>query len=188
MLDIERKSRNDCDFHLLLKNSSSSSSESSSGGGFSSSESSKSVYALKSRSSCYDMQWPKPIRTSFSSQNHQSEKPKHENGFVKTKSKALKIYDPKKPPPPQPNAVVGFHRKPPPSSSSNSFFFFFFFIFSIPWMCWPLVTQEGDAWVGIICLSFQFVVFFFFCIVYCFMPQTFSIKATFFYSIIIHKV
>lgn len=91
--DIGRKSRNDLGFdHLLQKNSSSSSSDSSSGGGFSSSESSESVYALKSRSSCYGVQRPKPIRTSFSGQNPQSEKPKHESGFVKTKSKALKIY------------------------------------------------------------------------------------------------
>jgi len=89
---FDRKSLNDRGFHRLLQNSSSSSSESSSGGGFSSSESSESVYALKSRSSCYGMQRPKPIRTSFSGQNPQSEKPKHENGFVKTKSKALKIY------------------------------------------------------------------------------------------------
>ncbi|XP_059457163.1 protein BIG GRAIN 1-like A [Corylus avellana] len=91
--DFDRKSRNDRGFdHLLQKYSSSSSSESSSGGGFSSSESSESVYTLKSRSSCYGMQRPKPIRTSFSGQNPQPEKPKHENSFVKTKSRALKIY------------------------------------------------------------------------------------------------
>lgn len=102
--DLERKSRNDRG--LMLQNSSSSSSESSSGGGFSSSES-ESFYASKSRSSCYSMQRPKPIRTSFSQKPQlekfgggygersypaSTQKPKHENGFVKTKSKALKIY------------------------------------------------------------------------------------------------
>ncbi|KAF5466396.1 hypothetical protein F2P56_016322 [Juglans regia] len=102
--DFERKSRDDRRF--ILQNSSSSSSESSSGGGFSSSES-ESVYAPKSRSSCYSMQRPKPIRTSVSqkpqlekfgggsgerSHSASTQKPKHENGFVKTKSKALKIY------------------------------------------------------------------------------------------------
>lgn len=102
--DFDRKSRDTRG--LMLQNSSSSSSESSSGGGFSSSES-ESLYAVKSGSSCYGMQRPKPIRTSVS-QNPQSEKfgggysersysastqkPKHENGFVKTKSRALKIY------------------------------------------------------------------------------------------------
>ncbi|KAG6665070.1 protein BIG GRAIN 1-like A [Carya illinoinensis] len=105
--DLERKSRDDRGF--MLQNSSSSSSESSSGAGFSSSES-EPVHASKSSASCYSMQRPKPIRTGFS-QKPQSEKfgtggygersnyissstqkPKHENGFVKTKSKALKIY------------------------------------------------------------------------------------------------
>lgn len=105
--DIERKSRVDRGF--LLQNSSSSSSESSSGAGFSSSES-EPVLASKSRASCYSMQRPKPIRTDRFSQKPQSgkfgggydelntyvssstQKPKHENSFVKTKSKALKIY------------------------------------------------------------------------------------------------
>ncbi|KAI4329142.1 hypothetical protein L6164_021438 [Bauhinia variegata] len=77
--------------------SSSSSWDSSSGGGFSSSES----------ESFYARQRPKPIRTSYSSGNSQktdfealhgcrshcaqTQKPKHENGFGKTKSKALRI-------------------------------------------------------------------------------------------------
>lgn len=105
--DFERKSRSDRD-SLFLK-SSSSSSDSSSGGGFSSSEA-ESVYGAPSR--------PKPIRTSVSAlpaekfskhekqrdafgnqyQQHDNvyvqsqQKPKHEGGFVKTKSRALKIY------------------------------------------------------------------------------------------------
>lgn len=104
--------------NVMLLNSSSSSSESSSGGGFSSSESDSfrtSGSKSRSSSSCYSMQRPKPIRTSVSAakptlfydnHNHQDrlydksysgsapkQKPKqHENGFVKTKSKALKIY------------------------------------------------------------------------------------------------
>ncbi|KAF8011542.1 hypothetical protein BT93_J1982 [Corymbia citriodora subsp. variegata] len=101
---------------VLLTNSSSSSSDSSSrsGGGFSSSESeSRSRYSA----SCYSVRRPKPkpapIRTSVSdrtasafdrghldprkSHHAQSQRPssnnKHEGlGFVKTKSKALKIY------------------------------------------------------------------------------------------------
>lgn len=87
----------------VLLNSSSSSSESSCGGGFSSSES-DSMYGSRSRSSsCYSMQRPKPIRTSMSSssaernynvstQKKQQPKSDHQGGFVKTKSKALKIY------------------------------------------------------------------------------------------------
>lgn len=83
------------DFDRRFLNSSSSSSDSSCGGGFSSSES-DSMYGSRSRSSssCYSMPRPKPIRTSVSStrpENHH-QKPKQENGFVKTKSKALKIY------------------------------------------------------------------------------------------------
>lgn len=101
---------------FMLQNSSSSSSDSSSGGGFSSSESDSMYVSNKSRSSsssCYNtmQQRPatiKPIRTSLSekprqfgesfvSSNYnscstQNSKPKHENGFVKTKSKAMKIY------------------------------------------------------------------------------------------------
>ncbi|XP_030491320.2 protein BIG GRAIN 1-like B [Cannabis sativa] len=107
---------------IMLLNSSSSSSESSCGGGFSSSESESFRTGSKSRSSssCYSIQKPKPIRTSVSApksnqpplfydSHHQNrydqsyniggsapnsttQKPKHENGFVKTKSKALKIY------------------------------------------------------------------------------------------------
>ncbi|XP_034695183.1 protein BIG GRAIN 1-like A [Vitis riparia] len=98
MADFERRSRNDRDSFFL--NSTSSSSDSSSGGGFSSSE------AESVRSSGF--QRPKPIRTSTSvpPENHHhlmfdnyhdrnyiaSQKPKHEGGFVKTKSRALKIY------------------------------------------------------------------------------------------------
>ncbi|KAK9282251.1 hypothetical protein L1049_005165 [Liquidambar formosana] len=95
---------------MFLK-SSSSSSESSCGGGFSSSET-ESVYGVKSRQSSA-MQRPKPIRTSVSARPErfekprnefyavsdernyaQTQKPKHEGGggFVKTKSRALKIY------------------------------------------------------------------------------------------------
>ncbi|KAL5579531.1 hypothetical protein UlMin_011973 [Ulmus minor] len=96
---VDRKSR-----QHLLNSSSTSSTESSSGGGFSSSES-DSLPGSKSSFSCYSIQKPKPIRTSVSNQQP-SEKPqhhhhynsvpkqksKHENSFVKTKSKALKIY------------------------------------------------------------------------------------------------
>ncbi|KAH7565547.1 hypothetical protein JRO89_XS09G0225800 [Xanthoceras sorbifolium] len=117
MADFERKKlippRNE-----LLLNSSSSSSDSSCGGGFSSSESDsfyvnnvKKERSKSNSSSCYSMQRPKPIRTSISTGQpqryekvfHQAiqcadsfqQKPtkkSHENGFVKTKSKALKIY------------------------------------------------------------------------------------------------
>ncbi|PRQ51471.1 hypothetical protein RchiOBHm_Chr2g0144811 [Rosa chinensis] len=82
------------DFDRRFLNSSSSSSDSSCGGGFSSSES-DSMYGSRSRSSssCYSMPRPKPIRTSLSSSRPEThQKPKQENGFVKTKSKALKIY------------------------------------------------------------------------------------------------
>lgn len=82
------------DFDRRFLNSSSSSSDSSCGGAFSSSES-DSIYGSRSRSSssCYSMPRPKPIRTSVSSTRPEThQKPKQENGFVKTKSKALKIY------------------------------------------------------------------------------------------------
>lgn len=83
-----------------MLNSSSSSSDSSSGGGFSSSES-DSFYGVKTRSSSYtegySIQRPKPIRTGVAAwdEKHappQFEKPKREGGFIRTKSKALKIY------------------------------------------------------------------------------------------------
>ncbi|KAK8584885.1 hypothetical protein V6N13_138829 [Hibiscus sabdariffa] len=103
MADSERNSRND--FVPVLLNSSSSSSDSSSGGGFSSSES-DSFYGAKSRSSSsasshYSTHRPKPIRTGVSARQPEvknsfhgatQQKPKHEGGFVRTKSKALKIY------------------------------------------------------------------------------------------------
>lgn len=83
--EFDRKSRHHRG--LMLLNSSSSSSDSSCGGGFSSSESES-------------FQRPKPIRTSTSvcenpQRNHHSvpkQQKQHENGFVKTKSRALKIY------------------------------------------------------------------------------------------------
>ncbi|KAE8700712.1 hydroxyproline-rich glycoprotein [Hibiscus syriacus] len=103
MADSERISR--IDFVPVLLNSSSSSSDSSSGGGFSSSES-DSFHDAKSRSSSsssshYTSHRPKPIRTGVTAQQPEVEssfhdstqqKPKHEGGFVRTKSKALKIY------------------------------------------------------------------------------------------------
>ncbi|GMI82155.1 BIG GRAIN 4 [Hibiscus trionum] len=103
MADAERSSRND--FVPVLLNSSSSSSDSSSGGGFSSSES-DSFHGAKSRSSSsasshYSTHRPKPIRTGVLARQPEVEnsfhgatqqKPKHEGGFVRTKSKALKIY------------------------------------------------------------------------------------------------
>ncbi|CAK7356543.1 unnamed protein product [Dovyalis caffra] len=101
------------DFDSVLLNSSSSSSESSCGGVFSSSES-ESIYGVNSSTVSYTMQRPKPIRTSISArpekcqrredhhqndmfQHHErnyapNQKAKHEGSFVKTKSKALKIY------------------------------------------------------------------------------------------------
>ncbi|EEF41014.1 protein BIG GRAIN 1-like A [Ricinus communis] len=108
MADFDKiNTRKDFTHRPVLLNSSSTSSESSSGGGFSSSES-ESVYGLSSRSSStnYTMQRPKPIRTSASARpvdelgmyNHHhptTQKPNnkhHEGSFVKTKSKALKIY------------------------------------------------------------------------------------------------
>uniref|UniRef100_A0A6M2FD62 Protein BIG GRAIN 1-like A n=1 Tax=Populus davidiana TaxID=266767 RepID=A0A6M2FD62_9ROSI len=112
--DFDKKSRKDLDSVLL--NSSSSSSESSCGGGFSSSES-ESIYGVnssRSSTTSYTMQRPKPVRTSISArpekyqrredlhqtdmfQHHErnyapSQKAKSEGSFVKTKSKALKIY------------------------------------------------------------------------------------------------
>ncbi|KAJ6696146.1 PROTEIN BIG GRAIN 1-LIKE B [Salix koriyanagi] len=115
MADFENKSRKDVDSVLL--NSSSSSSESSCGGGFSSSES-ESIYGTvnssRSSTTSYTMQRPRPIRASISARpekyqrredhhqtdvyhNHErnyapSQKAKHEGSFIKTKSKALKIY------------------------------------------------------------------------------------------------
>lgn len=119
MADFDKKGRKN--FDSLLLNSSSSSSDSSSGsGGFSSSES-ESIYGRSSSRSTTNndttMQRPKPIRTSISAwpdryqrpANHEidhmyhhhhersyastKKQPKHEgSSFVKTKSKALKIY------------------------------------------------------------------------------------------------
>ncbi|CAK9150134.1 unnamed protein product [Ilex paraguariensis] len=102
--DIERKWGNGPDPVLLNRSSSSSSSDSSSGRGFSSSEA-ESVHGFLS---CYDaiaMPRPKPIRTGVSAQHRHNEqrdhqvsqpKPKHDGiaggGFVKTKSRASKIY------------------------------------------------------------------------------------------------
>lgn len=111
--DLERKSRgghsqfpnfpNSSSTSVFL-NSSSSSSDSSSGGGFSSSEAESTVFANHK---------PKPIRTSvwaepkklinLNGMDHDihmfdtfpdvnEQKPKQQNGFVKTKSKAMKIY------------------------------------------------------------------------------------------------
>ncbi|KAF7134817.1 hypothetical protein RHSIM_Rhsim08G0237500 [Rhododendron simsii] len=108
--DLERKSRgghsqfqNSSTTSVFL-NSSSSSSDSSSGGGFSSSEAESTVFANHK---------PKPIRTSvwaepkklvnLNGMDHDihmfdtfpdvnEQKPKQQNGFVKTKSKAMKIY------------------------------------------------------------------------------------------------
>ncbi|KAJ8773895.1 hypothetical protein K2173_009326 [Erythroxylum novogranatense] len=109
--DFNKKPSKNLDSVLL--NSSSSSSDSSSGGVFSSSES-EAIHALNSRSSpTRFMQRPKPIRTSISARpgRHQRplcemdmyhhheghhlagrQEPKHEGGFMKTRSRALKIY------------------------------------------------------------------------------------------------
>ncbi|KAJ6711689.1 PROTEIN BIG GRAIN 1-LIKE A-RELATED [Salix purpurea] len=107
MADFDKKSRKDLDSVLL--NSRSSSSESSSGGGFSSSES-ESIYGVNSSTTSHTMQRPKPIRTSISARpekcqrredlhpietfqhDERNQKAKPEGSFVKTKSKALKIY------------------------------------------------------------------------------------------------
>ncbi|KAK7294417.1 hypothetical protein RJT34_17306 [Clitoria ternatea] len=91
LTEFERRTRSNS--NTLSMFSSSTSSESSSVGGFSSSES----------ESFYGVQRPKPIRTSVSEKsnfealhgfrNHssQAQKPKHENGSGKTRSKALRI-------------------------------------------------------------------------------------------------
>ncbi|KAE9616214.1 hypothetical protein Lal_00017503 [Lupinus albus] len=84
LTELERRARRNS--NTLSMYSSSSSSESSSIGGFSSSESELLFYG---------MQKPKPIRTSFSYEKTNFEKtqePKHHenNGFGKTKSKALR--------------------------------------------------------------------------------------------------
>lgn len=101
LTEFERRTRsNSISNTLSMYSSSTSSSESSSVGGFSSSES----------ESFYGVQRPKPIKISvsdktkskanfdtalhdhsFRSHSSQTQKPKHENGFGKTKSKALKI-------------------------------------------------------------------------------------------------
>ncbi|KAJ7011587.1 protein BIG GRAIN 1-like B [Populus alba x Populus x berolinensis] len=73
---------------VSVRNSSSSSSESSCGGGFSSSES-ESIYGVnssRSSTTSYTMQRPKPRNYA------PNQKAKSEGSFVKTKSKALKIY------------------------------------------------------------------------------------------------
>lgn len=91
LTEYERTTRSNS--NTLSMHSSSSSSESSSAGGFSSSDS----------ESFYGLHKPKPIRTSVSekpnidslnhSHNHfvQTQNPKNENSFGKTKSKALRI-------------------------------------------------------------------------------------------------
>ncbi|CAJ1950825.1 unnamed protein product [Sphenostylis stenocarpa] len=99
LTEFERRTRNNSISNTLsMYSSSTSSSESSSVGGFSSSES----------ESFYGVQRPKPVKTNvsdktknnfdaalhnhnFRSHSSQTQKPKHENGFGKTKSKALKI-------------------------------------------------------------------------------------------------
>ncbi|KAL3511637.1 hypothetical protein ACH5RR_024354 [Cinchona calisaya] len=102
---MNKSSRNDFFNSSSSGNSSDSSCGSGTGGGFSSSEA-ESVYGVSSynRSSCYGLQKPKPIRTSiithqpaetkFNSHDGQKPKAKKEGGggFVKTKSRALKIY------------------------------------------------------------------------------------------------
>ncbi|KAK0596821.1 hypothetical protein LWI29_019353 [Acer saccharum] len=113
MADFDRTKKLPPRNELLMKNSSSSSSDSSCGGGFSSSESDSFYAATAKKNSCYSMQRPKPIRTSISTGQpdryekavfHQTRsensfqvlqkpiKKNHENGFMKTKSKAMKIY------------------------------------------------------------------------------------------------
>lgn len=88
LTEYERSTRSNS--NTLSMHSSSSSSESSSAGGFSSSDS----------ESFYGLQIPKPIRTSVSDKpnidshnNHfvQTQNPKNDYGFGKTKSKALRI-------------------------------------------------------------------------------------------------
>ncbi|KAK9274110.1 hypothetical protein L1049_018924 [Liquidambar formosana] len=110
-----------CDNNDALFFSTTSSSSDSSSGGFSSSET-ESIYATKTRTSCFGPSRPKPVRTSVSAKSEKSEKSerterplfyeqrelhmfdgyhynsvtehgtKHEEGFIKSKSRALKIY------------------------------------------------------------------------------------------------
>ncbi|GMI77852.1 hypothetical protein HRI_001454500 [Hibiscus trionum] len=76
----------------MLLNSSSTSPDSSCGGGFSSSES-DSFYSAKSRSSASTCHRPKPIRTSiFPEPKHELLENNVNGGFIRTKSKAMKIF------------------------------------------------------------------------------------------------
>ncbi|KAL6996280.1 hypothetical protein U1Q18_006414 [Sarracenia purpurea var. burkii] len=91
--DFERKSRSDRASNRFMNSSSTSSNSSSGAGGFSSSEA-ESGYGVPSTISGFSDHRPKPIRTSVSvnADKFYNQKPKIENGFVKTKSKAMKFY------------------------------------------------------------------------------------------------
>lgn len=91
--------------HDVLFFSSTSSSSDSSTGGFSSSDT-ESMYGVRSQASCFAPPRPKPVKTSVSVRSDRSEKKDrgqkqremraydvHEEGLIKSKSRALKIYE-----------------------------------------------------------------------------------------------
>ncbi|KAM1012906.1 hypothetical protein ACFX2C_043101 [Malus domestica] len=114
-LDRKLDRDHDRDLDALFFSSTSSSSDSSSGG-FSSSDA-ESMLGSKSRSSCFAPPWPKAVRTSVSSRSVKTEEkterkqrevhmfddyhyscsseptPKLDEGIIKSKSRALKIYN-----------------------------------------------------------------------------------------------
>ncbi|KAK4274545.1 hypothetical protein QN277_017748 [Acacia crassicarpa] len=103
-LDTKLHLEHDNDQDALFFSSTSSSSDSSSGG-FSSSDT-ESIYGMRSQSSCFAPPRPKPVKTSVSVRSERSEKKDraqkqrqarahdvHEEGLIKSKSRALKIYE-----------------------------------------------------------------------------------------------
>ncbi|KAJ1423398.1 hypothetical protein SESBI_12329, partial [Sesbania bispinosa] len=94
MTQMERKSRYDHhDQDALFFSSTSSSSDSSSG--LLSSSDTESMYGVRSRvSSCFAPSRPKPVRTSVSEKKkHEERHIDDEEGLIKSKSRALKIYN-----------------------------------------------------------------------------------------------
>ncbi|XP_028777349.1 protein BIG GRAIN 1-like A [Neltuma alba] len=103
-LDTKLHLEHDHDQDVLFFSSTSSSSDSSSGG-FSSSDT-ESMYGVRSQSSCFAPPRPKPVKTSVSVRSDRAEKKDrgqkqrearaydvHEEGLIKSKSRALKIYE-----------------------------------------------------------------------------------------------
>ncbi|XP_061374978.1 protein BIG GRAIN 1-like B [Gastrolobium bilobum] len=88
---MDRKSHHDHDHDqdVLFFSSNSSSSESSNSGLLSSSSDTESMYGVRSRVSCFAPSRPKPVKTSVSERTEKT----HEEGLIKSKSRALKIYN-----------------------------------------------------------------------------------------------